>query len=370
VASYTFTHQAQPTQELLYSLANFDGIHYLHIAQRGYIDEARFFPLYPIAINILSWPLRLVVSTPVALIFASLTISFCALMGSLYLLTDLQNLPSSNWRMPLTILAFPTSFFLVATYTESLFLFLALTTLWLIKTKHWYLACVVAALATATRLVGVVVWIALIGEWLNHSGISLKISLPPTIHNLTKSIQQLFSQIVNLITNNKLLSLCLVLSTTPFFVFMWYNHVVWGDSLYFLHAHQLLGNGRSAASFINPLITAYRYIKILTTLPITQYEWSVALLEAIFTSGACIGLVWTWHKKLVPRSWLLMCGGFLAIPILSGTLTGMPRYVLICFPVYWLINQLPNKWWLSYVSAGIIFNLFLFLLFAHGYYIA
>jgi hypothetical protein len=151
---------------------------------------------------------------------------------------------------------------------------------------------------------------------------------------------------------------------------MWYNHLVWGDSLYFLHAHQLLGNGRSAESVVNPAITVYRYLKILLTVPLAVYEWKVALLEALFTLVGFGALVVATSRKALSLPWLALCWGFLAVPILSGTLTGMPRYVLLCFPMYWLLSQLPQKWWYSYLILGLILNMFLFLLFAHGYYIA
>ena len=38
----------------LFPWANFDGIHYFNIAEFGYTNQARFFPLFPILIKLLS----------------------------------------------------------------------------------------------------------------------------------------------------------------------------------------------------------------------------------------------------------------------------------------------------------------------------
>jgi hypothetical protein len=67
----------------------------------------------------------------------------------------------------LTLAFFPTSFFLNAVYTESLFLALSAGSLWALRVrKDLLLACALAALATATRNVGVFLIVPLAYEWL------------------------------------------------------------------------------------------------------------------------------------------------------------------------------------------------------------
>src|SRR5919112_419667 len=69
-----------------------------------------------------------------------------------------------------TVLAlafFPTSYFLNAVYTESLFLALSAGSLWAARVrKDLLLACALAAFATATRNVGVFLIVPLAYEWL------------------------------------------------------------------------------------------------------------------------------------------------------------------------------------------------------------
>jgi len=79
---------------------NFDGVHYMNIATRGYIDEARFFPLLPLLIKTLSLGnLNFVLTYLVSLLIPS-----SALLIALLLLHKLLKLDydpySSNERNP------------------------------------------------------------------------------------------------------------------------------------------------------------------------------------------------------------------------------------------------------------------------------
>lgn len=52
--SYFYDLDGLLKQPFLSAWANFDGVHYINIATRGYVDEGRFLPLYPILIKNLS----------------------------------------------------------------------------------------------------------------------------------------------------------------------------------------------------------------------------------------------------------------------------------------------------------------------------
>ena len=101
--------------------ANWDGQQYLAIAQIGHVGiKAAFFPLYPLLIRLLSlaginnlWAGLILANT-----FAFLTILF------LYKLANLDYSPATSEKIVMGLLIFPTSFFLGAVYSESLFLFL------------------------------------------------------------------------------------------------------------------------------------------------------------------------------------------------------------------------------------------------------
>jgi hypothetical protein len=151
--------------------AHWDGVWYSQIAAQGYSTEAStaFFPLYPLLIRsfaeLFGGPLSLG-----AISLWGVIISLLALPFGLYFVYRVAE-DSFGERVArgaiLTLAFFPTTFFLNATYTESLFLALSAGSLWAVRVrKDLLLACAVAAFATATRNVGVFLLVPLAYEWL------------------------------------------------------------------------------------------------------------------------------------------------------------------------------------------------------------
>ena len=145
---------AAETNPLLALWQRFDANWYVKIAQRGYAGDdgsTVYFPMYPALI-------RLTSAAVGDSMFAALLISNLALIGALYELYRLAELladAASARRAVAYLLLFPTGFFLMAAYTESLFLFFALGTFLFALRRHWYLAVLFGALAALTRLQGV-----------------------------------------------------------------------------------------------------------------------------------------------------------------------------------------------------------------------
>ena len=110
--------------------SNFDGVHYLAIASRGYLDEGRFLPLFPVLVRALATPFSVFwkIKPFGQLIFWSgLFLSNLFFVLSLFFLKKLLRLDYDEKlvnRVVLLLLVFPTSFFFVSIYTESLFLLL------------------------------------------------------------------------------------------------------------------------------------------------------------------------------------------------------------------------------------------------------
>jgi len=72
----------------------------------------------------------------------------------------------------LCLALFPTTFFLNAAYTESLFLALSAGSVWAMRVrKDLLLACVLAGFASATRNVGVFLLVPLFYEWIKGGGL-------------------------------------------------------------------------------------------------------------------------------------------------------------------------------------------------------
>jgi Gpi18-like mannosyltransferase len=169
---------------LLAPAGRYDTTWYIGIAQHGYTsyESHAFFPLYPLLIKVVDS----VVNQP---LIVGLVISMACFTGSLVLLYRLVLLDFSPrvaqlsvWLMAL----FPMSLYFSAVYTESIFMLLSIWSIYAARKERWWLAGLMAALASATRSDGFVliipiVWIYLWGprpgapradiDWLNPLGL-------------------------------------------------------------------------------------------------------------------------------------------------------------------------------------------------------
>ncbi|HYQ83776.1 MAG TPA: mannosyltransferase family protein, partial [Rubrobacter sp.] len=156
--------------------SHWDGEHYVRLAMGGYLTppddvSPAFFPLYPLLMRsfaeLFGGPISkeaLSVWGPVvSLLFLPLAFYF------------IYNIALEGWgervaRDTVLILAFfPTTFFLNAAYTESLFLALSAGSIWAARVRRdLLLACALAGLATATRNVGVFLLVPLAYEWFRN----------------------------------------------------------------------------------------------------------------------------------------------------------------------------------------------------------
>jgi hypothetical protein len=153
--------------------AHWDGEHYVALAAGGYLQppydvSPAFFPLYPLLMRsfgeLFGGPLSLG-----ALSLWGVLISLAALPFALYFV---YRIAEDGWgeqtarRTILLLCFFPTTFFFNAAYTESLFLALSAACLWAVRVrKDLLLGCALAGFATATRNVGIFLVVPLVYEW-------------------------------------------------------------------------------------------------------------------------------------------------------------------------------------------------------------
>lgn len=334
-------------KQLVYSFANFDGVHYLQIASQGYVDQARFLPLYPLLINFFSWPINQQVNY--WMLFVALFLSNLAFYVFLKLLSKLrfsangQNLNKKQLALlQLLFLSFPTSFFLSAVYTESLFLLLVGLMFLFLQKNQWQKALFFAMLLPLVKLQGIIIWpIFLLFLWQKKIIWRLK-------------ILDFFASVVVLVL--------------PLAIYALFNFYTWQDPLYFIHAHGELANARATAMLVFPLQTVFRYSKILLTLPL-GWEYIVAILEIASFFFACYLLILAWLKKVQPIFWWYSAL-VLSLPIFSGTFSGLPRYILLAFPLW--VGLVDTKNQASKTILAITFFVLQIILlgaFARGYFV-
>lgn len=150
-----------------------DVMRYMRIATSGYETEANsvFPPLYPLLVRAVAFPFS---GSHTAQMATAVIISNLACLGLFILFHKVaaQELGADQAnRTVLYFAIFPTAFFLFAPYTESLFLLLALASLWLAQRQRFGWAGFLGLLASLTRLTGWVLVAPLAYEfWRAHLG--------------------------------------------------------------------------------------------------------------------------------------------------------------------------------------------------------
>lgn len=328
----------------LWSFANFDGVHYLTIAANGYTAQYTqvFFPLYPLLLGITQriFPF-------LGPILNGLFISNIFFLLSLYMFAKLLALDYKKdiikWIL-LFLLTFPTSFFFGSIYTESLFFFLVIASLYTARKRKWLLVGILGGLASATKLIGIFLLPALILEMIDKQNLRFK----SIIYTLRSP---------------------LLLIPVGLLSYMLYLQVNFGDWLYFWHAQPVFGAERVGSSIVLLPQVIWRYLKIFTTLPITAESYWVSMEEFISTLGSLILLYIAYRKKVRP-SYLLFSILAVITPTLTGTFSSMPRYILMAFPIFISLGMLKSKLFkiiLIFVFTALLVLLTLF--FTRGHWV-
>jgi len=161
-----FSTKALPLTTLLRSWSRWDTGHFTYIAVHGYDAAYRtdFFPLFPL----LERGLAVVVGDPfiAGLIIANL--STLGVFMVFYRLVAEDFTAEQAWRAVLYIAIFPTAFFFVAAYNESLFLFLALLSFYYMRKGHWWLAALPAFFASLTRSAAICLVVPFVYEYMRQ----------------------------------------------------------------------------------------------------------------------------------------------------------------------------------------------------------
>jgi hypothetical protein len=294
-------------------LANMDGIHYLRIANTGYFQYGEaFFPLYPLVIKIFS---SIIPLPPAQIAWEISFVSFTAALLVLYDMLQEKSTEVARWTI-IFLLAFPTAFFFTAVYSEGIFFLISLLCFYFLRKRKWWVAGIFGALASATRLFGVLLLIPMILEYF---------ALPKKSRRLSVA-----------------LSFCIVLLGLVFYMIFLYQRS--GDPLLFFHVQPAFGANRSGTTIILLPQVFWRYGKIIFTafMQPTPASYMVTVFELLTTVGALSVIYYGWKKK-ISLSYLLYSLFAVLLPTLTGTLSSMPRYVLSAFPIFMILGTIRNN---------------------------
>lgn len=318
------------------SWAQWDGGYYYNIAQHGFINDKdfAFFPLYPILIHYFA---KLLFGNYLLSGLLISNLSSFLVFSLFYKLVKTQYSKKIAFSALITLITFPTSFYLVAYYSESLFLLFLIMLFLFLKSKNYYFSSLAISLLSITRITGVFAVISAIYSYLAKKNFKFRIV-----------DRNLFFIIFAPIT---LFIYCL-------FLFKNYH-----DPLKFLTIESLWKR-----SLMDPVATFSSYIFPMLTFqkrPINDYfDLGISLL---FLITLILG------RKKIPSSWWIFSIYAILIPASTGTLTSMPRYLITCFGAFVIFGKfLQDKKSLSIFIwiIGLSLQAFLAVLFLSGRWVA
>ena len=294
-----------------------DAQHYLRLAEVGYVQSSLppntedplnivFFPFFPVAVYVVS------VAVP-NLVLSALVVSFAASVGAGYFLFRLVALDADQavaWRAVLLLFSFPTAYFLAAPFTEALFLFAVLASVYAARTGEWAGAGLAGALATGTRVTGIALAPALLAE-----AFAKRAGVPDQVRRLV----------------------WISLTAAGLLTYLAINQIVHGDPLHFLGVQRehwfqrpvppwqpvqdaiqaLLAGGND---FTFTFIYAGRVAGVLVALPLL-----VLAVRRLRLPDVLYG--WTGFVLILSAAWLI----------------SLPRYLLVLYPLFIVGAQLSRS---------------------------
>ena len=169
-------NSTDPLQLFMNQFSQWDGPHYMYIAQNGYTNQGDpanfivFFPLYPFLVRLITFDFA---SINLSGLIISNTSSIIAVIY-LFKIAKLDYSDSVAKKAVLFLSVFPTAYFLSAVFTEGLFLALVIASLYYARNAKWAFAGVLSLLASLTRIAGLLLLPVLIVEYLHQKEWKIK----------------------------------------------------------------------------------------------------------------------------------------------------------------------------------------------------
>lgn len=311
-------------------IIQWDAIWYQDIANNGYrydgpdkLSNIAFFPIFPIATRTLGWILLN------QTILAGWLLSLLALIGAGYFFRKLVaefHPKADKDETLLLLLCFPAAVFFWAPYTETTLLFFSIASLYYARRGEFWPAGALGFLAALTRPPGFLIVIPLVMEyWIRYRkrgllrGSLASLALPP-------------------------------LGLLSYFSYIW---IAFGDPLAYFKTQSTWGRG-----FV--LNTEH----FLTTSNTAVANLGMDVVYLII--GVALSVLVLWRVRV---SYGIFCLAAVILPVVTGTLMGIGRYVGVLFPIYIAISQFfpktAKKVWFfaSMLMLGLTLTLYV-----HGYW--
>jgi hypothetical protein len=397
-----------PKMDYFHRWAIWDANYFLDISRIGYTGGERFtpfFPFYPLLI-------RLGTYAGFSSFWSAFLISQIATIITLYFLYKLADLEFGEDTARKTVfmlLAFPTSFYLGAVYSEPVFLALSIGAFYFALKKDWLFAAILAGLSAATRLIGVAVIAGIFVEYFLHNlpeikyksftstrikRISFYLFISVLILNLLLNFGAFSGIMLGLmlaVTSNLFLIvlissgaisiyyiikhfdyrrflsknfLILLISFIPILIYMGHLQLLFNNPLQFLKSHEEWGR-----QFSSPIDSVTHQWELISPHLFEVGHMDQLTLE-FFSFLFLFALTIISLFKLRPSYYFYMILSLL-IPLSSGKLLSFPRIVLVVFPIYLLLAKfLYNELYYFWIMFSLMLLGVLSVMFINGNWVA
>jgi hypothetical protein len=321
--------------DLLHPFITYDADAYIRIARSGYtvITDTPYFPLYPLLIRLFAFGGHYSFA---ALLLANVA-GFFVLLLLRALIEDEADPPTAR-RALLYLASFPATLFLLAAYTEPVFMVLVLLTFMALRKGCWKTAALCAALAAVTRSAGILLVLPLVVQGWRSLRWRAGLTALPALAALAA----------------------------------WNGYLAW-------HFH-----GSITASMNNPAVQRhldwpwFGIVRDLQSVGHAILILEVGAVRDLLFTLAWIALVLAIWRAL-PRPYGVFAVACLLLVLLTPQhldlgreLTSAPRYMLTCVPIYWMLAEWGKHKWahLGILTVELLLFTIFTMAFATGVFIA
>ncbi|MGD0750967.1 MAG: glycosyltransferase family 39 protein [Anaerolineales bacterium] len=324
-------------------LIRWDSWGYISIVKNGYsLITTAFFPLYPLLIRLFSslkgniWTSGLWISN----------LSFLIALFYIYAIAKQEFDDDTASRTVFYIASAPAAFFFSTVYTESVFLLCLAACFYYSRNRKWLLAAIAGALASATRLTGVLAASFILFEALWQQGVRFipkPWSIQAQINILKDGIQTLPKAWKGI--------LAALFSTSGLIAYMFYLYQKFGDPLAFLRAEKSWSKTISWNWPVRLIQNIINFHRVTGNILAGGFDNPEHVMDPIFLI-VFIPLVIIVFLKFRPSFGLFTLLSFL-LPLISGRPDSMRRYVLALIPCYLLLALWGKRPWVDRIIVGI-----------------
>jgi len=294
-------------------LARWDAGWYSSVAQDGYhfdpaapTNNVRFYPLYPLAMRLVS------ATTGLSLFTTGIAISIASLLLALLILADLVKRETGPDRIPavlMSLLFFPTAFYFAAVYSESFFLLTTLAAFWAARQRRWLLVGIAGAAASLSRLNGVLI-------------------LVPVAYLAWRELRERPRALAG-----PLAAVGLILAGAAAYpIFLWRR---FGSPLVYFHIGAGWTHKPTPPWLLARRVGSEFLARIRVILDGRSGTFFLCFLTAIFFIAISVALLFRG-----PRDGALYAIATMLLLAASGSIDAFPRYVLPLFPCFMLLGRI------------------------------